>query len=106
MQTHQKLVARGWNRPIARDYYDLWCIFKKYSTIVNHEMLIEVLNKKCIYRDVSYQQVDDFFTPELIKEANRHWQAGLGALVRELPECKEVLDETRVFVKKVLYKSV
>ncbi|OGO94860.1 MAG: hypothetical protein A3F10_05485 [Coxiella sp. RIFCSPHIGHO2_12_FULL_42_15] len=31
LQTHQKLVARGWNRPRARDYYDLWCVLKKYK---------------------------------------------------------------------------
>jgi predicted nucleotidyltransferase component of viral defense system len=29
LQTHRKLVTRGWNRPRARDYYDLWVGFKK-----------------------------------------------------------------------------
>lgn len=29
LQTHQKLVTRGWNRPRARDYYDLWFILKR-----------------------------------------------------------------------------
>ena len=95
LQTHQKLVTRGWNRPRARDYYDLWCILKKYSATVDHARLIEVLNKKCMHRSVSYQKVDDFFTEELSKEAYQHWQATLGTLVKDLPDCKQVLDETK-----------
>ncbi len=102
LQTHQKLITRGWNRPRARDYYDLWCIFKKYSTTVNNNQLMVILNKKCIHRNVSYQHVEDFFTPELTKEAHSHWQATLNVLVRELPECKQVLNETYGFVKKLL----
>lgn len=34
LQTHQKLVVRGWNRPRARDYYDLWFILKQYATML------------------------------------------------------------------------
>ena len=52
LQTHKKLVVRGWNRPRARDYYDLWCIFKKYNSTVNRTRLIEILDKKCMHRDV------------------------------------------------------
>lgn len=75
LQTHKKLVARGWNRPRARDYYDLWCILKNYSTAVDHARLTEMLDKKCKHREVSYQDIDDFFTAELVKEAHQHWQA-------------------------------
>jgi predicted nucleotidyltransferase component of viral defense system len=85
LQTHQKLIARGWNRPRARDYYDLWCILKNYSAAVDTNRLIEMLDKKCKHREVSYQNINDFFTPELVKQANQHWQATLGVLVRKLP---------------------
>jgi len=102
LQTHQKLVARGWNRPRARDYYDLWCILKNYSAAVDTNRLIEMLDKKCKHRDVSYQNIDDFFTAELVKEANQHWQATLGVLVRELPECKPVLDETMLLIANLI----
>ncbi len=102
LQTHQKLVARGWNRPRARDYYDLWCILKNYSAAVDTGRLIEMLDKKCQHRDVSYQNIDDFFTAELVKEANQHWQATLGILVRELPGCGSVLDETKLLISNLL----
>lgn len=101
LQTHKKLVVRGWNRPRARDYYDLWCILKNYSSTVDNARLIEMLDKKCLYRDVSYTNIDDFFTAELVKEANQHWQATLGVLVRELPECDKVLNETKSLLLKI-----
>lgn len=103
LQTHQKLVTRGWNRPRARDYYDLWCMLKKYSAGVDYKRLIEVLDKKCMHRDVAYQCIDDFFTPELRQEANKNWQGTLGALVQGLPECQQVLEETKILVERILF---
>jgi predicted nucleotidyltransferase component of viral defense system len=102
LQTHQKLVTRGWNKPRARDYYDLWCILKNYSHTVDHARLIDMLDEKCWHRGVAYHGIDDFFTPELGAEANKHWQATLGVLVRDLPECSNTLDETRALIKKIL----
>lgn len=102
LQTHKKLVARGWNRPRARDYYDLWCILKHYNTAINHTKLIAVLDKKCRHREVSYQNVDDFFTVELVKEAHLHWQATLGVLLKDLPACELVLDETKLLIGNII----
>lgn len=103
LQTHQKLVTRGWNRPRARDYYDLWCILKKYYTAINQVQLIEVLDKKCLHRDVFYKDINDFFTVELCKEAAQHWRATLGGLVRELPNCQLILDETKNLIEEILF---
>lgn len=105
LQTHQKLVARGWNKPRARDYYDLWCILKNYSSTLNHPRLIEMLSRKCSHRNVTYQDINDFFTPELVTEANKHWLATLGVLVRELPDCPIVLEETKLLILKTLQIS-
>jgi len=104
LQTHQKLVARGWNRPRARDYYDLWRILKNYSAAVDIGRLMTMLDKKCKHRDVSYQNIDDFFSAELVKEANQHWQATLGVLVCELPACGNVLKETKLFITNLIFK--
>ena len=104
LQTHQKLVTRGWNRPRARDYYDLWYILKNYSSSMDTHRLIAMLDKKCMHRDVSYQNIDDFFTAELVKEANQNWQATLGAFVHELQECGNVLEETKLFIAKLVFK--
>lgn len=107
LQTHQKLVTRGCNRARARDYYDLWSVLKNYSSAVDKTRLIDMLDKKCRRREVSYQTIDDFFTPELTKEAHQHWQATLGNLVTGLPECGLVLEETKWLISKsVLTKSI
>lgn len=105
LQTHQKLVARGWNRPRARDYYDLWCILNNYSSAVDITRLNEMLDKKCKHRDVSYQNIDNFFTVELVKEANQHWQATLGTLVRDLPECGKILEDTKLLIANLFFNS-
>lgn len=101
LQTHQKLVARGWNRPRARDYYDLWSILKNYRNTVDKARLLEVLGKKCKHRDVSFSNINDFFTVELVEEAHKHWQPTLGVLVRGLPECGQLLDETKLLISQI-----
>lgn len=103
LQTHQNLVTRGWNKPRARDYYDLWSVLKNYATTVDHKRLLKTLDQKCAHRHVSYKTIDDFFTPELIKEANQHWQATLGGLVLTLPTCEHVLQDTKPLVEKILF---
>ena len=70
--------------------------------MIDRARLIDVLNKKCNHRNVSYQFIDDFFTPELIKEANQNWQATLGNLINGLSECNRVLEET----KELIYKNI
>lgn len=103
LQTHQNLVTRGWNKPRARDYYDLWSVLKNYAATVDHERLRKTLDQKCVHRNVSYKTIDDFFTPELTKEANQHWQATLGGLVLTLPTCERVLQDTKSLIKKILF---
>lgn len=102
LQTHKKLVTRGWNRPRARDYYDLWSVLKNYSSTIDNARLIDMLDKKCRHRGVSYQNINDFFTAELTKEAHQHWQATLGNLVIGLPECQLVLDEAKLLISKII----
>ena len=103
LQTHKKLITRGWNRPRARDYYDLWSVLKNYSSAVDNSRLIDMLDKKCQHRDVSYRTINDFFTPELTREAHQHWQATLGNLVTGLPECGQVLEETKILISRIVF---
>lgn len=102
LQTQQKLVTKGWARPRARDYYDLWCVLKNYKTSIDHARIKMTLNKKCHHRNVTYTSIDDFFTDELKNEAHQHWSATLGILMRNLPLCGEVLSETRLLIKDII----
>jgi predicted nucleotidyltransferase component of viral defense system len=71
LQTQQKLLARGWNRPRARDYYDLWRILRDFGSSLTGVELGDLLRRKSAHRGVSYGSLDDFLTPELEGEARR-----------------------------------
>lgn len=103
LQTHEKLVARGWNRPRARDYYDLWNVLKYYGNSVQRQRLLSVLKIKCEHRNVSYSSIDDFFTLELTTEANKHWHSSLHLQTRNLPDCQSLLNETKELINAILF---
>jgi len=102
LQTHAKLQARGWNRPRARDYYDLWRILGTFRAELDLSRIRQCLDAKCVVRDVAYTGLDDFFTPLLVGEAQRAWESNLGAFVRNLPSCGQVLDELRLLMAEVI----
>ena len=105
LQTHQKLVTRGWNQPRARDYYDLWRILDDYGARLQKPMIIDLLHRKAAHRAVSWRSLDDFFTRELVAEADRTWDTNLGAFIPDLPECSVVLTQLRASLSAVLLKS-
>ncbi len=102
LQTHRKLVMRGWNRPRARDYYDLWRILDKFGDGLDRERIGTILARKSAHRQVSYQSLNDFFSDELVFETRRHWDTNLGSFVTDLPECQEVLEQLRILLRELL----
>lgn len=64
-----------------------------------------LVTQKCKHRDVGYQSVGNFFTRELVKEANQHWEPTLGILVTRLPHCEQILNEVRQFISEILYQD-
>ncbi|MEQ8189875.1 MAG: nucleotidyl transferase AbiEii/AbiGii toxin family protein [Candidatus Eremiobacterota bacterium] len=93
LQTHQNLLKRGWTRPRARDYYDLWHLLKEFNSTINKNIIPEILKKKCEYKKVYYTNIEDFFPPALISEVERNWEQNLRSFVSELPSCNLVLSE-------------
>lgn len=97
-QTHEKLLARGWNRPRARDYYDLWRVLSAFGERLERERLPELVARKCIHRGVSFASLDDFFTEPLVAEARKHWKTNIETFVANAPGCDEVLEERRALL--------
>lgn len=95
LQTHKKLVTRGWNRPRARDYYDLWRLLSVFDAEIDRVILPSLLERKCTHREVGYTCIDDFFTDQLITEAYTHWESNLRPFVTDLPKCDIVLVDLR-----------
>lgn len=61
------------NRGEARDYYDLWYIKNNISDI-DWNMVKEVFLGKCNFKNISFQEPDDFFLEERIIQANNSWE--------------------------------
>lgn len=98
LQTHQKLIARGWNRPRARDYYDLWRILSAFGDSLERGQLMEMLKQKSVHRQVTFSSLGDFFTEELLNETRTHWGRSLGPFVTDLPGCEEAIEDLKLRV--------
>lgn len=105
LQTHQKLINRGWNRPRARDYYDLWMIYDRFRNKLNNPSIMPLLRQKCDYKSISFKGLDDFFSDELVAEAHHHWNSNLASFVNELPDCSKVLTELKTILSATLFNQ-
>lgn len=104
-QTQMKLEGRGWSRPRARDYYDLWRLLSDRPAAVDQPLLRRILPAKLAHRGVAYHTVDDFLTPRLVAEARTHWRSNLGTFVPTLPDVEVVLSALRPLVEGLLTPS-
>ena len=101
-QTLAKLTARGWSRPRARDYYDLWHLVREPDDRLSWASVLAVLPEKCRVREVSLASVDQVFEDRLIDEVRATWERTLGPFVPELPDVEIVLDEVRERLSSLL----
>lgn len=95
LQSKNRLLQRGWDPRIARDYYDIWRIISDFTQDINLDGMEELLGKKCSHRGVSFESLEDFFTPELIAEAGRSWPATVGKFVKDSPDSEKVIEGLR-----------
>ena len=105
LQAHQKLVMRGWTQRRARDYYDLWRILKQYANDLDHQKLLPLLRKKCEVRGVDFKAIEDFFTKELVTEAERSWDTMLATFVPDLAPFDVVQSELREMLERMLVSA-
>lgn len=85
LQKTKKSHERSWTMSRARDYYDLWNIFKTYRTDLELEAIQAFLPEKCSTKNVGFNNVDDFFDPMMIKQTVENWNVHLHYLVSDLP---------------------
>jgi predicted nucleotidyltransferase component of viral defense system len=100
LQTHQNIVARGWGRQHARDYYDLWRILDTFSDTLDAHNISRALKAKAQHRQVSYLGINDFFTDELVTTARVQWEGSLRPVVTQLPDCDSALERLRELLQR------
>lgn len=102
LQAQKRVDEGSWARNCARDYYDLWYLFRLEGNVVDLSTALEILPQKCAVRDVSFAYVDDFFPPLIVSEAERQWGTSLADLVRSLPSFDDVIAELRASLRMLL----
>jgi len=102
LQHIEKLEERGWSRSRARDYYDLWRIFKAYGARMTLTGFSQFLREKCAVRHVSFQRADDFFNPTMLAYVEKTWDQWLGPLLPDLVPCATVIGELRPQLEAIL----
>ena len=100
LQTHQNIVARGWGRQHARDYYDLWRILDTFCDTLDAQDITRALEAKARHRQVSYLGINDFFTDELVTTAQAQWVGSLSPVVPQLPDCDRTLERLRELLRR------
>lgn len=102
LTTTKKLHEKTWVRSRARDYYDLWCIFKKFSSEITRDQLPSLIQEKCSLRGEKFTTAADFFEEGYTAEVNRTWNDWLGPLVPNLPSCQLVLEELKPIFETII----
>jgi predicted nucleotidyltransferase component of viral defense system len=99
----QKRVDEGkWARNCARDYYDLWYLCRLPEDVMDRGGVAKILPQKCAVRNVSFDSVEDFFSPIIVSEAQRQWKTSLADLVRPLPDFGVVIAGLRESLKMLM----
>lgn len=101
-QTLAKLQQKGWARSRARDFFDLWHLTRLPADRLDWSLVQRVLPEKCALREVSIRSIDDVFDEKLLEQVRADWSRTLGPFVRDLPEVRQVLAETRAELARLL----
>jgi predicted nucleotidyltransferase component of viral defense system len=101
-QSLARLSERGWTRPRARDFYDLWHLVRLDAGRVDWRRVAEILPRKCALRMVAFREAGDAFDPALLEEVRAGWVRTLGPFVANLPDVEKVLAETRARLEAIL----
>ena len=105
LQAQKRVDEGSWARNCARDYYDLWYLFQ-LGEDVDLGTALKILPQKCAVRNVSYDDVEDFFPPLIVSEAKRQWETSLADLVRPLPSFETVIAGLRASLQTLLADRV
>ena len=105
LQNADMLKKRGWIRPRARDYYDLWRILGTYKDDMDLADFSSLLRHKCAAKNISFTSLEDFFDDNLLSRVEKAWYRSLAPLMSTLPSYSSVTSELREQVKVLLFSQ-
>jgi predicted nucleotidyltransferase component of viral defense system len=84
------------NRGETRDYFDLWYI-KTHVKGINWEEVKIAFFEKCIFKNIEYNSVTDFFKPERMKQVEVTWDKRLNHQLPQKLDKNVVMEDLRLF---------
>jgi predicted nucleotidyltransferase component of viral defense system len=106
LQTRARLAERGWARPRARDFYDLWQLLCARPEAVDVDGAARIVPAKCEVRRVSFAGPDDFFDESVLQRARLDWREGLRRMVADPPEFEVCLLDLRPPVSALVKRAL
>lgn len=92
LQFSKKLHERGWARSRVRDYYDLWRLFTDYKAQINHDILRDIVPRKCQNKNIIFENGQALFNERLMHHVEKEWEIWLkGIVIGNLPHQNEVI---------------
>ena len=88
-------------RPRPRDYYDLWWLFTQQNNALDGPRIVNIFEKKCQYKHVSFSGVEDFFRPEALTRNRAAWQSNLKQQLAELPDFDQAINQLRTALERL-----
>ncbi len=102
----KKLHERGWGRSRVRDYFDIWMILTTFVDSIDLTIIPDIVKKKCEYKNVVFQGIDDIFQQALLLNVESEWEVWLSGLVTMLPDKSKVIKELREILIPIFQEHV
>ncbi len=101
LQNQEKLIKKGWTRSRVRDYYDLWKLLSNYKNKINVAKIRKAFPQKCLAKEISFKNPDQFFDEKYLEYVKKDWQEYLESLVDHLPEFNVVILKLRRYAHEL-----
>lgn len=96
-----KLHETGWARSRARDYYDLWQLLNFFREDLDQQKIMQTAMYK-FAQPLSFNGVEDFFDPAMLRRVQDDWDHWIGTLVHPAPAHETVLRELKAELQNFL----
>ena len=103
LQNTDRVRKRGWGRPRARDYYDLWRVLGDYGREMDFTDFGSFLREKCSGRDLDFSGAEDFFDESMLAFVKSIWHEMLEHLTLELPSFETVIGGLRGQIAELVF---
>jgi len=95
----RSMLQQKERRARPRDWYDVWFLLSNEDLDALH--IQTLFHKKCVFKNVTFTGVEDYFDSGLIEKINRAWERSLNRQLKDVPPFKTVRTELRLLLENL-----